>query len=241
MMSAAEQFARAVNESAHECERLQRGVELVAELVPGCHHVGAAIRDKRGLRPWAWTDEVGPGSIARQMAAQEGPSLDSLHSACSVASNDVESDRRWPIWGRQAARELGVRTAAAFVLTGYDQQGRAQSLGTLTLYSDDVDAFDDVRMRLAHELSTHLAIALAASREIRQRGDAMESRTVIGQAIGILMERFALDPDRAFGVLQRLSQTNNRRIVDLATEPVTTRDLSCLHAGANARATVPTS
>lgn len=47
---------------------------------------------------------------------------------------------------------------------------------------------------------------------------ALEHRTVIGQAIGILQERFDMDSEHAFAVLVRLSQDNNIKLYTLATE-----------------------
>jgi AmiR/NasT family two-component response regulator len=74
-------------------------------------------------------------------------------------------------------------------------------------------------------LAGHLAVSLAAGREIDQRATAMHSRTVIGQAQGILMERFGLDADRAFDYLRRTSMTTNRKLSVVAEELVRTRRL----------------
>ena len=52
---------------------------------------------------------------------------------------------------------------------------------------------------------------------------ALDSRTLIGQAVGMIMERYDLDADRAFGVLRRVSQNSNRKLRDVAHELVTTR------------------
>ncbi len=53
----------------------------------------------------------------------------------------------------------------------------------------------------------------------------MAGRTVIGQAQGILMERFAVDADQAFAYLRRVSQDTNRKLVDLAQDLVANRCL----------------
>jgi AmiR/NasT family two-component response regulator len=47
----------------------------------------------------------------------------------------------------------------------------------------------------------------------------------IGQALGMLMERYKLDADRAFEVLKRYSQDNNRKLHDVAQELIDTRKL----------------
>jgi AmiR/NasT family two-component response regulator len=69
------------------------------------------------------------------------------------------------------------------------------------------------------------AAALAARREIDQLRIALDSRTRIGQAKGILMERYGVDEDHAFAILRRISQSQNRRLQAIADEVVRTRRL----------------
>ena len=52
---------------------------------------------------------------------------------------------------------------------------------------------------------------------------AVDARKLVGQAMGILMERFDLDGDRAFEVLKRYSQDNNLTLRDVANHLVHTR------------------
>ena len=60
---------------------------------------------------------------------------------------------------------------------------------------------------------------------IEQLTEAVEHRTVIGQALGILMERFNFDGDQAFDYLARCSQEQNRKLYAIAVEFVETREL----------------
>lgn len=64
-----------------------------------------------------------------------------------------------------------------------------------------------------------------AEREIEQLRCAVESRTVIGQAQGILMERFGIDADQALTFLRRASSHTNRKLVVIAIEIAVTREL----------------
>jgi hypothetical protein len=99
------------------------------------------------------------------------------------------------------------------------------SFGALNLYADRSNAFESEHRRNAEAFATQVSIALAARREIYQRSIAMENRTVIGQAEGILMERLAIDADQAFAYLRRASQAENRKLIIICKEIVQTRRL----------------
>ena len=60
---------------------------------------------------------------------------------------------------------------------------------------------------------------------IEQLEAALDSRTVIAQACGLLMERFDIDAVRAFALLGRLSSTSNVKVRDLAARLALTRQL----------------
>ncbi len=73
--------------------------------------------------------------------------------------------------------------------------------------------------------AAHAASALAAAQELDQIKQALASRDVIGQAKGMLMERYGMGPQQAFALLARLSQDENVKLHDLAERLVTTRTL----------------
>ena len=83
-------------------------------------------------------------------------------------------------------------------------------------------------MATGQALAAQISVALAAEREIEQRSVAMTSRTVIGQAEGIVMERLGIDADQAFSYLRRISQTQNRKLVTICNEIVEKRQLPAL-------------
>ena len=60
---------------------------------------------------------------------------------------------------------------------------------------------------------------------VEQYKAGMESRTVIGKALGIIMERLDLDDEAAWTYLTRCSQLQNRKVVELAAAIVETREL----------------
>ena len=73
---------------------------------------------------------------------------------------------------------------------------------------------DDIAV--ASIFARHASIALATSQETDGLQRAMDARKVIGIAMGILMERYSIDADRAFTVLQRYSQTHNIKLREVA-------------------------
>ncbi len=100
-----------------------------------------------------------------------------------------------------------------------------ETLGALNLYSKRVDAFDEDDFNAGMLLAAQGAVALAESQATEQWQNAALNRTIIGQAEGILMERFALTADRAFAVLRRVSQQNNVKLYQVAGELVLTREI----------------
>jgi hypothetical protein len=135
-----------------------------------------------------------------------------------VYSRDLAAESRWPDWGPRVVDELGVRSMLCFRLfTTKD------TLGALNLYSRRAGAFteDDAVEGLA--LAAHVAVALVSATQIEGLNAAAVNRTVIGQAQGILMERYDIDSERAFSLLRRVSQDSNRRLRWIAAELVRTR------------------
>ena len=63
------------------------------------------------------------------------------------------------------------------------------------------------------------------SLEVEHLRLAVEHRTTIGKALGILMERYDLGDDQAFDYLRRLSQQSNRKLFEIANELVTRRSV----------------
>jgi hypothetical protein len=112
------------------------------------------------------------------------------------------------------AAELGVGSMMCFQLFVAGDQ-----LGALNMYSRTRAAFDgesqDIGLLFA---PSDAAVALACAEHEANLRAGMDNRDVIGQAKGILMERHKLTADQAFGVLVRVSQEMNRKLVDIARE-----------------------
>lgn len=214
-------LSRRLAEVPQESGRLQLGVELAVELVEGCEHASVTMVGRGRAATTAATDQVTVHGDRLQYECGEGPCLDAVHAPGPVHSLDLAREPRWPRWSPRVVAEVGVRSVLSLPLYAV-----GRSSGSLNLYARRPGSYTSDAVSRAEDVAAQLAVAVAAVRELEQRSTAMESRTVIGQAQGLLMERFGLDPDSAFGYLRRVSQHENRKLVEVAGELVRSRAIA---------------
>lgn len=165
----------------------------------------------------AASDDTSRRADAMQIEAGEGPCLSAIRDEETVIVRDLSSEQRWPSWASRAAEELGVRSLLCVQLF----VAADDTIGALSLYSKQWDAFDDHDDRVAaHALAAHVAVAAAFTSEGDHLRSAVAGRTIIGQAQGMLIQRYELTPEQAFAVLTRASQHTNRKLHVIAAEMV---------------------
>ncbi len=200
---------------------MQRAVQIATQIIPGCDEAGVCVvhRGER-IDTHATSSDVLRDVDALQHVLDEGPCLDALRRNHTVVSEDLSTDERWTTWGPQVVERIGMLSTVSYRLYVTDKD-----LGALNLYGKEASAFSDEDIADGLALAAHVGVALAAALEVQHLERALSGRTVIGQATGIVMERFDLDADRAFSVLSRMSQQKNVKIRDLAEQVVTTRTI----------------
>ncbi len=221
--SLSERIVEAAREMEGEHEpgpTMDKAVRLGLQLVPGAQEAGISLVHRGGIDSPATTSEVVDRLDELQYEHDEGPCLDAIRESEVVSSGDVRRDARWPMWGPAAEEETGLRSMLCFRLFTHDD-----NYGALNFYSRQTDAFTEEDRENGLAIAAHAAIAVAAAQEIDHLKAGMDGRTIIGQAQGILMERFDLDADRAFAVLTRISSHANRKLRDIAHEIAETRRL----------------
>lgn len=225
-MSSSEQFleelsavARSLQHETGTQRTLEMAVTAATSIIDGCDLAGVSIADSRGVHTRAASDDAVFAMNALQHELAEGPAVDALRHHETVYAPDLSSDERWPRWGPRI-HDIGVRSVLSYRLfTTKD------TLGALDLFSRTGDAFDRDGIDNALALAAHVAVAVAAELNDEHLHMAVTTRTVIGQAQGILMERFDLTADRAFQVLVRVSSHQNIKLHNVAGELVTTRNM----------------
>jgi GAF domain-containing protein len=134
-----------------------------------------------------------------------------------VVSPNLAADERFPRYA-PAALAHGIRAQAGIRLF----EG-PRSQGALNLYSTRVGAFEDFET-LAALFAHQAAVAIGYAREVQNLNEAVRTRQRIGQAVGIVMERYGLTDERAFAFLTRLSQHRNVKLRVVAQELVAESD-----------------
>jgi GAF domain-containing protein len=215
------QFAQAARDLQGEGDTqhtLDRAVAIATQLITGCDYAGVSIvHADRTIDTPARTAALVAEVDRLQYAVGQGPCLDAIRVAETVSSPDLAQEQRWPRWAPRVA-ELGITSMLCVRLyTSRD------TLGALNLLSKTQDAFDQDDVTTASHLAAHLAVALAESQHAEELHSGALNRTVIGQAEGILMERFLLAPSRAFEVLSRVAQEQGAPLHRVAAELIRTR------------------
>ena len=198
---------------------MERSVCLATELIPNCHYAGISIVHRnRPIDTPAATHELVRRGDELQYAFGEGPCLDAIWHYDTVISANLAEEERWQRWAPCVAAELNIRSMLALRLfTSTDL------VGALNLYSKEVDAFDEDDAYTGTYLAAQIAVAVAETQQSDSLRIAALNRTIIGQAQGILMERYKIDAEEAFNVMRRVSQDNNIKVIRVADELVRTR------------------
>jgi GAF domain-containing protein len=198
----------------HDEPTAERTIERIADyarIATSCDDAGIMLVHARNqIETAAATSQRVGESHNLQIVHDEGPCLDAIEGEAIYRSTDVANDDRWLKWG-PAVAEIGIRSVLSVRL-----ETRTRRYGSLNLYANRLDAFDEDDVAVATIFVRHAAVALANAHNEEGLQVAIDARKLIGQAQGILMERFDLDADRAFEFLRRQSQAHNVKLRHVA-------------------------
>ena len=188
----------------------------------GVDGAGLMLIDADGvLRSTAASDR--PGGMLESLQEQfgEGPCVDAFLKDGPVLAEDLAADPRWPSVGPLAAGH-GVRA-----VLGVPIDLRDGPMGTLNVYAAHPRGWDDSEVaaiqaytRVIASLLRSAVQAHVSGRAATQLQRALDSRSLIEQAKGVLMERRGLDQQAAFELLRSRARSTRRRLQDVARETV---------------------
>jgi GAF domain-containing protein len=195
--------------------------ELVQLAAAGQGSCAITVRLDDKSRTVASSDALAARADEIQYAQGEGPCLEAMRTGVVVAAPDLATDDRWGNY-RSYALAQGVRSVLSTPM-GVD----GQRFGALNLYSTEAGTFDTAARaqaeRWAQQASGAVGVALRLAEQTRhgqQLSEALTSRSIIDQAIGILMAQQRCSPEVAFGILRSASQGRNVKLRTIAADIV---------------------
>jgi GAF domain-containing protein len=180
----------------------------------------SVIRSRSRLETVAPTNQLVDELDRRQAELGEGPCYDDKWMSETLTVSDIAEDERWPAWAAIASM-LGVASLLASALTTVE----GRRIGCITAYWTRRRSFTRDDTAFMAIFARHAAMALTRSWNEDGLHTALDTRKLIGQAQGLLMERHNLDEARAFEVLRRYSQDHNIKLRDVAAHLIATRQL----------------
>jgi GAF domain-containing protein len=208
--------ARTINRPQSMNETLDAIARTARQNIPGFDDVGISLVHSNGvIETKAATGDLVWKLDALQYDLSEGPCVSSLHEEPVIVADHIAHSQRWPQYVPEAVK-LGLKAQMALRLY-VDDDG---TIGGINLYSTTSEDIEPHAPQLAQVFAAQAAVALGHRQEVHHLNEALASRQAIGEAIGVLIERYKLDQQGAFNFLVRLSNHRNVKLRDVAASVV---------------------
>jgi GAF domain-containing protein len=186
--------------------------------VPGAQYAGITVtRNGKHIDTTAATHEWPILLDKIQERHREGPCLTAAWEEKTIHVADLETDARFPLYCRDALAETPIRSVMSFQLFI-----AGETMGALNVYAEEPHAFGDVSRSIGLVFAAHSSVAWNSARREEQFKRALSSRDTIGQAKGMIRERYGVDAVQAFEVLRKLSQDSNVPLIQIASDLIMT-------------------
>lgn len=191
---------------------------LAVRAIDGAEVCSISVGRQGKIETLASTAEVGEKIDEVQYAVNEGPCLSSIDSHETFHIRDMEQDETWPTFSKRVAAETGTKSMLSFVLDVHEG-----SLGAVNLTSSQIDSFSSEDVVTGSLFAAQAGVALANAlthesdqHQIHQLEEAVRTRQLIGQAVGLVMGSQRVDADAGFAMLVRISQNTNVKLREVA-------------------------
>jgi transcriptional regulator with GAF, ATPase, and Fis domain len=184
--------------------------EFAADAIPRVDGAGVALIDEGKSLPTLQTASATAEFVHEIHAVQyvelrEGP--------CITCMQTLGADSRWPRFGGRVAR-MGVHSALSLPLIVGEQV-----IGAINCYANSQDAFGEHAVQLGTQFAEPAAVSIynaellaGARAHVDRLQQALDNRTVIDQAVGIIRSRSGASAEVAFSRLVQMSQTGNVKL-----------------------------
>jgi GAF domain-containing protein len=188
-------------------------VTAAALRLPGVAHADIMAVERGGLAHSVAATDSHP--VVLEKLAQRylsGPCLESARDHVTRRVDDAEREARWPDFTREVSTRTPIRSLLCLPLFSYQRISAA-----LNLYADTPMAFGAEGEETGSMFAMHAAATLEVARREKRVRRALTNRDVIGQAKGVLMERFKVDAVTAFALLAQLSKDRGESVSTTAS------------------------
>jgi transcriptional regulator with GAF, ATPase, and Fis domain len=191
--------------------------EHAAVEIPGAEYAGVTVtRNAKHIDTPAATHKWPILLDEIQQRHREGPCLTAAWEETIIHVADLETDDRFPLYRRDALERTPIRSVMAFQMFI-----AGETMGALNVYAEEPHVFGQESRAIGLIFAAHSSVVWNSARRDEQFKRALASRDTIGQAKGMIMERYGVDAVQAFEVLRKLSQDSNVPLFQVATELVT--------------------
>jgi GAF domain-containing protein len=200
---------------------MQAVADLAARAVPAASTCGITLSENGHVITVASADGFARLLDEQQYELDIGPCLEALRTGKVMRCDDLTTEARWNGYPARAVVH-GVRSVLSCPLFVADRP-----IGAMNLYSLAVDAFDDNSRSIAAQLAALAAATITAALRHYDQATltdhlrtALSSRSVIDQAIGIIIGMQRCPPQVAFDMLRTVSQNRNIPLREVAADLV---------------------
>jgi transcriptional regulator with GAF, ATPase, and Fis domain len=179
---------------------------------------GISLVEGMEIKTVAVTGEVGQKIDSLQLETAQGPCMSSIEKQATFYIPDMKHDKTWPVFSARAAAETGICSLVGYVL----EVGKG-ALGAINLMSYTPNAFDEDAIAVGAVFAAQAGVALSNAQthqkneqKVEQLQEGIQTRQVIGQAVGIIMATRHLNAEDAFEILKTISQHTNVKLRQVA-------------------------
>jgi GAF domain-containing protein len=208
---------------------LQALVRWAVDRTPGAEACGLTLEEAGRKFTVTYSGDLAARGDERQYELDDGPCLQALRTGEVVSVADMADEARWGLYPERAV-EAGVHSSLSFPLS-LGERGR----GALNLYASRPHAFTDADGEAGRNWAGQASGALLVAWQMADREKAvgdlaqgLQTRQVIGQAVGLLMAQRRCTADEAFELLKGASQRSNEKLRDVAARMVAGHDTDVL-------------
>lgn len=187
------------------------------EVLEGWEAAGTSLVEGDRVATFGMTDDRVRDIDQAQYDQGIGPCVDAIMNSDSFYYDGTDVEPRWRQFAEAAGSE-GIYSVLSVPL-----QLDGETVGALNFYSGERDALRPGQREEALLFASQAAVSIANVKELvdsraqaDQLGAALQTRTMIGQATGLLMAQESLSSEEAFQKLVRVSQSANVKLREIA-------------------------